>query len=58
MLNIDFFYTKNSKVRDISNIDFTPLDTTATDDFPNSIKSAEISMVSWPFLCTPPIVQQ
>lgn len=39
----------------MSKIDFTPLDTTATSDLPNSIKSAEISNVVSPKRCTPPI---
>lgn len=39
----------------MSKIDLTPLDTTATADLPNSVKSAEISKVCSAPLCTPPI---
>lgn len=39
----------------MSKIDLTPLDTTATDVFPSSIRSAEMSIESWPSRWTPPI---
>ncbi len=47
--------SNTSNVFGISKIDLTPAQTTATGVYPNSIKSADISKVFSPSLCTPPI---
>lgn len=51
-------HTRYSSVLGMSNIDLAPLDTTATELFPNSVRSAEMSNVISPCRCTPPIPAQ
>ena len=43
-----------SRVSPMSRIDFTPADTTATEVWPSSVRSAEMSKVCWAPRCTPP----
>lgn len=47
--------TRNSRVLGMSKIDLTPLETTAIDVLPSSVRSAETSIVLSTSRCTPPI---